>query len=214
MASRYDVTPTPNLAGYVFEEQLGAGSYGTVYKAKSISGQSRTNVYAIKCIHRKSLTKTSQDLLINEIKLLKQIKHENIVEMYDFQVKANFEMFSIDLSDFLPSGMRIIFILLWNIVLEVICRCLFGRNNDYLKHVFDHLYNKSVRIVRFRETNIHLWSLSFFEARVLKFLWEKRISHMDLKPENILLTSTRRPTLKVAGKFKASSCNSTKFFFK
>ena len=43
--------------------------------------------YAIKCLNRKSLTKTTQDLLINEIKLLKHIKHENIVEMYDFQVK-------------------------------------------------------------------------------------------------------------------------------
>ena len=42
--------------------------------------------YAIKCISRKSLTKTTEDLLINEIKLLKGIKHEHIVEMYDFQV--------------------------------------------------------------------------------------------------------------------------------
>ena len=42
--------------------------------------------YAIKCINRKTLTKTTGDLLINEIKLLKEIKHENIVEMYDFQV--------------------------------------------------------------------------------------------------------------------------------
>jgi serine/threonine-protein kinase ULK/ATG1 len=42
--------------------------------------------YAIKCINRKSLTKTTEDLLINEIKILKHIKHENIVEMYDFQV--------------------------------------------------------------------------------------------------------------------------------
>ncbi len=46
----------------------------------------RPNFYAIKCINRKSLTKTTQDLLINEIKLLKHIKHDNIVEMYDFQV--------------------------------------------------------------------------------------------------------------------------------
>lgn len=34
------------------------------------------------------LNKTTEDLLINEIKLLKHIKHENIVEMYDFQVNA------------------------------------------------------------------------------------------------------------------------------
>ncbi len=86
---------------------------GTVYKAKQISvcewpfsrnrwllyffvktsrscpgsaTSARPNFYAIKCINRKSLTKTTQDLLINEIKLLKRIKHENIVEMFDFQV--------------------------------------------------------------------------------------------------------------------------------
>ncbi len=42
--------------------------------------------YAIKCISRKALNKTAEDLLINEIKLLKNIKHENIVEMFDFRV--------------------------------------------------------------------------------------------------------------------------------
>lgn len=93
MAAKHEVLPTPNLSGYVFGERLGAGSYGTVYKATSNSGQARaTNVYAIKCIHRKSLTKTTQDLLINEIKLLKQIKHENIVEMYDFQVSRTLQI--------------------------------------------------------------------------------------------------------------------------
>lgn len=45
--------------------------------------------YAIKCINRKALTKTMQDLLINEIKILKHIKHPNIVEMFDFQVNKN-----------------------------------------------------------------------------------------------------------------------------
>lgn len=32
------------------------------------------------------MTKTMEDLLIGEIKFLKEIKHENIVEMYDFRV--------------------------------------------------------------------------------------------------------------------------------
>jgi serine/threonine protein kinase len=51
---------------------------------------------------------------------------------------------------------------------------------------------------------ILLFSILFFsKARVLKFLYEKRISHMDLKPENILLTSIHKPILKVAGKTKA-----------
>ena len=43
-------------------------------------------------------------------------------------------------------------------------------------------------------------SIDPFEARVLKFLHDRKISHMDLKPENLLLTSVDRPTLKVAGR--------------
>jgi serine/threonine-protein kinase ULK/ATG1 len=57
--------------------------------------------YAIKCINRKSLTKTTEDLLINEIKILKLIKHENIVEMYDFQVNKVLLNLSISFFSFL-----------------------------------------------------------------------------------------------------------------
>ncbi len=67
--------------------------------------------YAIKCINRKALNKTTEDLLINEIKLLKHIKHENIVEMYDFQVNEILCFFIIPFSSLSFSGMKIIFIL-------------------------------------------------------------------------------------------------------
>ena len=62
--------------------------------------------YAIKCINRKSLNKTTEDLLINEIKLLKHIKHENIVEMFDFQVEKKnlFVVVALRYSFFLPVG--------------------------------------------------------------------------------------------------------------
>ncbi len=50
--------------------------------------------YAIKCINRKALNKTTEDLLINEIRLLKHIKHANIVEMFDFQVNKIHFLFS------------------------------------------------------------------------------------------------------------------------
>ena len=36
MANRQESTPLPALPGYVFGERLGAGSYGTVYKARLI----------------------------------------------------------------------------------------------------------------------------------------------------------------------------------
>jgi len=61
------------------------------------------------------LTKTTEDLLVNEIKILKEIKHENIVEMYDFQVNTKFDtcsVFFVKFSVFLvSSGMKTIFIL-------------------------------------------------------------------------------------------------------
>jgi len=61
----------------------------------------------------------------------------------------------------------------------------------------DHLFNK---LVRFSPTSNSIKLLVDISAKVLKFLFEKQISHMDLKPENILLTSIERPVLKVAGK--------------
>ncbi|CAF2028174.1 unnamed protein product [Rotaria magnacalcarata] len=169
MAARNEVTPLPNLPNYVFGEKLGAGSYGTVYKAKLIATSqarvnsvacARTNFYAIKCINRKSLTKSTEDLLINEIKLLKLIKHENIVEMYDFQWDENYIY----------------------IVMEY---CAGGDMSMFIRS------RRQLSEARARPFVQQI-------ARVLKFLYEKRISHMDLKPENILLTSIDRPVLKVA----------------
>lgn len=43
---------------------------------------------AVKCINKKNLAK-SQTLLGKEIKILKELKHENIVALYDFQEMAN-----------------------------------------------------------------------------------------------------------------------------
>ncbi|CAF1608588.1 unnamed protein product [Rotaria sp. Silwood1] len=169
MAARYEATPIPNLPGYALGEKLGAGSFGTVYKARLIpTSQSRPssaacvrpNFFAIKCINRKTLTKTTQDLLINEIKLLKNIKHENIVEMYDFQWDENYIYI---VMEYCAGGDMSMFI----------------RSRQQLSEARARPFVQQI-------------------ARVLKFLYEKRISHMDLKPENILLTSIDRPILKVA----------------
>ncbi|CAF0922286.1 unnamed protein product [Rotaria sp. Silwood1] len=179
LTNRYESTAIPSLPDYAFGEKLGAGSYGTVYKARLISNiQSRPSsaacnrptsarptsalptFYAIKCINRKVLTKTTEDLLINEIKTLKDIKHENIVEMYDFQWDENYIY----------------------IVTEY---CAGGDMSTF---------------IRSRQQLTETRARPFVQqiAKVLKFLYEKGISHMDLKPENILLTSIDKPILKVA----------------
>ena len=46
----------------------------------------KREVVAIKCIEKSTLTKKLADNLITEISILKQIRHENIVEFKDFQV--------------------------------------------------------------------------------------------------------------------------------
>ncbi|XP_071488467.1 serine/threonine-protein kinase ULK3-like [Diadema antillarum] len=85
-ASGVDVIP--RLPGFVFTEKLGRGTYATVYKAYR-KGQQR-EVVAVKCVLKKSLNKISTENLLQEIELLKTLKHEYIVELKDFQWDSNY----------------------------------------------------------------------------------------------------------------------------
>ncbi|KAH7644307.1 serine/threonine protein kinase-like protein [Dermatophagoides farinae] len=74
--------PPPKVDGYRLNHLIGKGSYGHVFRAeKKISHE----VVAIKCVPLKSLSKNSRDNIINEISILKKLKHEFIVQMLDFQ---------------------------------------------------------------------------------------------------------------------------------
>jgi len=46
-------------------------------------------VVAIKCVTKASLNRVSTENLLTEIELLKTLRHENIVELKDFQVCLN-----------------------------------------------------------------------------------------------------------------------------
>ncbi|OTF75399.1 serine/threonine protein kinase-like protein, partial [Euroglyphus maynei] len=74
--------PSPKVDGYRLNDLIGKGSYGHVFRAeKKISHE----IVAIKCVPLKSLSKNSHDNIINEISILKKLKHEFIVQMLDFQ---------------------------------------------------------------------------------------------------------------------------------
>ena len=47
-------------------------------------------VVAIKCVEKSSLNKASTENLLTEIKLLKTLNHEHIVQLKDFQVQCLF----------------------------------------------------------------------------------------------------------------------------
>lgn len=81
-------SPTIHLKDYVTTEKLGSGSYGVVYKARLKTGT--RDVVAIKCVQKAALTKKEADNLVQEIKLLKELKHDNIVKMIDFQGDSNY----------------------------------------------------------------------------------------------------------------------------
>uniref|UniRef100_A0A0B6ZPW0 Serine/threonine-protein kinase ULK3 n=1 Tax=Arion vulgaris TaxID=1028688 RepID=A0A0B6ZPW0_9EUPU len=82
-ANAVEAVAKPSLSQYVFAEKLGSGTYATVYKAYRKSGI--REVVAIKCVLKSSLNKASTENLLTEIELLKNLKHEHIVTLKDFQ---------------------------------------------------------------------------------------------------------------------------------
>uniref|UniRef100_UPI00398F2EED serine/threonine-protein kinase ULK1 isoform X3 n=1 Tax=Pristiophorus japonicus TaxID=55135 RepID=UPI00398F2EED len=68
------------------KDLIGHGAFAVVFKGRYI--EKHDWEVAIKCINKKNLAK-SQTLLGKEIKILKELKHVNIVALYDFQEMAN-----------------------------------------------------------------------------------------------------------------------------
>ncbi|XP_069476172.1 serine/threonine-protein kinase ULK1 isoform X2 [Ambystoma mexicanum] len=68
------------------KDLIGHGAFAVVFKGRH---KEKPDVeVAVKCINKKNLAK-SQTLLGKEIKILKELKHENIVALYDFQELSN-----------------------------------------------------------------------------------------------------------------------------
>jgi serine/threonine protein kinase len=82
-------TPLPSSeSGRPFDELyrlkgiLGTGAFSTVRE-----GYHRSNVkqsYAIKCINRKKLSEDDEAALLDEVAILKELRHTHIIRLYDF----------------------------------------------------------------------------------------------------------------------------------
>ncbi|XP_032899814.1 serine/threonine-protein kinase ULK1 isoform X2 [Amblyraja radiata] len=68
------------------KDLIGHGAFAVVFRGRCT--EKHDCEVAIKCINKKNLIK-SQTLLGKEIKILKELKHDNIVALYDFQEMAN-----------------------------------------------------------------------------------------------------------------------------
>ncbi|XP_063310453.1 serine/threonine-protein kinase ULK1 isoform X3 [Pelobates fuscus] len=69
------------------KDLIGTGAFAAVYKGRHLEKQGFQ--VAIKAINKRKLAK-SQSVLGKEIKILKELKHENIVALYDFKEVNNF----------------------------------------------------------------------------------------------------------------------------
>ncbi|KAJ3410671.1 Serine/threonine-protein kinase [Chytridiales sp. JEL 0842] len=75
---------TQNLAGeYVIGEEIGRGSFATVFVGRAANPTKVPQVVAIKSVLREKLNRKLAENLESEIKILKGIKHDNIVGLLD-----------------------------------------------------------------------------------------------------------------------------------
>ncbi|TNN56489.1 Serine/threonine-protein kinase ULK1 [Liparis tanakae] len=80
------------------KDLIGHGAFAVVFKGRH--REKHDWEVAVKCINKKNLAK-SQTLLGKEIKILKELKHENIVALLDFQ-RAGGNQLVVSLTDWLP----------------------------------------------------------------------------------------------------------------
>ena len=80
--------PTSNCSAHLFRLlpfQLGTGAFSTVREGYHRSSTSIT--YAVKCVNRKKLSEEDEAALLDEVSILKEMKHEYIIRLYDFFIE-------------------------------------------------------------------------------------------------------------------------------
>ncbi|KAL3982205.1 Protein kinase domain family protein [Acanthocheilonema viteae] len=81
------------IAGCSVCERIGSGTFSTVFKALSVSrnnsGVRTTVAVKVMSMQAANASKLNSDCVISEIKILKNLKHRNIVCLYDFQWDRN-----------------------------------------------------------------------------------------------------------------------------
>lgn len=91
IAAATDVSDTPqpsSMSGKPFEqlyklgEVLGSGAFSTVRAGKHINHPAKT--FAVKCVNRSKLTEEDAAALLDEVSILKELRHRHIIRLYDF----------------------------------------------------------------------------------------------------------------------------------
>lgn len=91
---RPEDTPQPSSeSGLRFDELyrlrgvLGTGAFSTVREGYHRSSESI--MYAVKCVNRRKLTEEDEAALLDEVSILKEMKHLHIIRLYDFFIEPS-----------------------------------------------------------------------------------------------------------------------------
>lgn len=150
MTSNDNFYPPPHLKDFNIEKRLGTGTYATVYKAIS---KINNEVSAVKCIKKNSLNKASTENLLREIKILKQIKHDYIVQLKDFQWDENYIYL---LMEYCPGGDLSAFIKSRRTIPEKYVR----RFVQQIACALKHLHSRGIAHMDLKPQNILLTSVN------------------------------------------------------
>jgi len=151
---------------YVKKEKLGSGAFGQVYVALHVQSGVR---YAVKEIENNRYQSTMSFDVIDEINIMKQMNHENIVKVFDVVEEMD-------------KGKK-------SYTFIVMEHCGHGDLNDYLVATYRDKrssLNETVASNIFKQT-----------LMAVQYVHEQGIMHRDLKPENLLLSSINPPIVKL-----------------
>lgn len=155
------------IKSYSIGNELGRGSFATVYKGEHLSTGSPV---AIKSVLRAKLNRKLLENLGSEISILKQMKHPHVVELLDFQET--------------PSH--------FHLVMEY---CSLGDLSFFLKKKKElaetlPLVASLLRRYPSNTRGLHEELVRHFVHQLsaaLEFLRQKNLVHRDIKPQNLLL---------------------------
>ena len=163
-ASQLSASNRRVVRGYVLQEVLGKGAFGTVYRVRKEAGE---RAYALKEIPLRQLTtaadadalRVEADAVCQEVDILSQLEHPNIVRYY---------------ASFVDNGCMYI-------VMELV------DGTSLLEHV-QSVHDRGALLAE-----EHIWPLFIQLVLALSYMHiEKRVVHRDLTSANVMVDPRRR----------------------
>lgn len=165
----------PKVKEYVFEKEIGKGSFAVVYRGY-IKDDPTNAQYAIKAVPKTKLkNKKILENLEIEIAILKKLKHRHIVNLIDCQRNRN---------DFL--------LIMEYCSLGDLTFLIKRRNELIISHPILHKIFEKLPPPNENYNGLNIvFVLNYLQqlSSALKFLRSRNLIHRDIKPQNLLLSS-------------------------